>query len=146
MSFNPREITAFATDLACEAGALVAAAREDPALAIGLKADRDLLTSADLASERLIVSSIKARFPDHQILAEESAPVINYRSESGALLWVIDPIDGTVNFAHRRRQSAVSIGFVAGGLIQAGVVHAPFLKETFSAVRGQGAFLNGSPI
>jgi myo-inositol-1(or 4)-monophosphatase len=108
-------------------------------LSIELKGDKDLVTEVDRESERLIIQRLLARFPDHSILAEEgSCP----RGDS-PLCWVIDPLDGTTNFAHGFPWFCVSIALEAAGELVAAVIHNPIHDELFTAVKGEGAFLNG---
>lgn len=102
----------------------------------------DLVTDVDVASERLIVDRIRARFPDHAIVAEESAAAAVLSGRR----WVIDPVDGTTNFVHGHPFVAVSIALVDDEGPAVGVVHAPFLREVYHAVRGGGAFRDGRPI
>jgi myo-inositol-1(or 4)-monophosphatase len=103
---------------------------------------RDLVTEADKRSEQIIVDAITGRFPDHRILAEEGTST----GGSGAYRWIIDPLDGTTNFAHQYPLYCVSIAVERGGETLVGVVYAPYMDELFVAVRGQGATLNGAPI
>ena len=110
------------------------------------QAGQELVTEADIKVDRLICDAIRQRFPGHQILAEESAPDLADVSRMDGPLWIIDPIDGTVNYAHRHLHSAVSIAYACGGELQSGVVYNPFVDEMFHAQRGQGAFLNEQPI
>lgn len=110
------------------------------------KGERDLVTSGDLAAERCIIELIRKEFPDHAILSEEASPEATVSILEQDAVWIIDPIDGTTNFAHGHYMVAVSIAFASRGKIQSGVVHAPFLNETFAAERGQGATLNGMKI
>ncbi len=136
----------FAQDLARRAGALIAQARADRALDLSYKEGIELLTSADLQADQLIRDALEQAFPDHYILSEESSPQLTDRAQLRGPLWVIDPIDGTVNYAYNQPQVAVSIAFAAGGQVQVGVVHCPFVEETFTARRGGGAHLNGRAI
>jgi myo-inositol-1(or 4)-monophosphatase len=110
------------------------------------KGARDLLTSADLAAEKEIIGQIKKAFPTHHILSEEASPETTSQILTQDHVWIIDPIDGTTNFAHGHFQVGISIAYLERGQIQAGVVHAPFLHETFSAAKGHGAFCNSQPI
>lgn len=129
-----------ALGMAREAGALIielAAGRPE----VRHKGPIDIVTSADLRSEELIREKISSLFPDHGILAEEGGGI-----EDSDILWVIDPIDGTTNYAHGFPVFAVSIGIMLNGEPVAGVVYDPNLKEMFSAVKGRGATLNGRPI
>jgi myo-inositol-1(or 4)-monophosphatase len=102
----------------------------------------DLVTAADIASEHAILETIQAAFPDHAILAEESGQHHGH-SES---LWVIDPLDGTTNFAHNLAIFAVSIACVVEGQPLVGIVLNPSSGELFTAVKEQGAFLNNHAI
>jgi myo-inositol-1(or 4)-monophosphatase len=103
--------------------------------------ERDLVTAADLASERWIVPRLREAFPDHAIEAEEETH--DPQRDADDLRWFLDPLDGTVNFVHQLAPFAVSLGLYRGRVPQVGVVHAPRLGETFWAVRGGGAFLDG---
>ena len=136
----------FAEDLARRAGVLIAAEREGQMLDLSYKDGAELLTSADLKADQLIRDEIEKTFPEHRILSEESSPDLVDPVVLRGPLWVIDPIDGTVNYAYNQHQVAVSIAYAEGGRIRAGVVHCPFLDETFSAERGRGARLNEEPI
>ncbi|MCB2146956.1 MAG: inositol monophosphatase [Deltaproteobacteria bacterium] len=101
----------------------------------------DLVTEADTRSEAIIIDTITKAFPDHAILAEESGT----RQGSGGR-WIIDPLDGTTNFAHNLPFFCVSIAFAVDDHILAGFVLAPLLGELFVGVKDQGAQLNGAPI
>lgn len=102
----------------------------------------DLVTEADVGSEAAIIDTITSAFPDHAILAEESGR----HSGSGDGRWIIDPLDGTTNFAHNLPLFCVSIAFAMGEEIVAGFVLAPLLDALFVGLKGQGAQCNGSPI
>lgn len=109
----------------------------------------DFVTHVDREAEEEIVARVRARFPDHAILAEEGTAV---RVETGAAgaepdwLWIIDPLDGTTNFLHGYPMYAVSIGVAHHGTPVAGVVLASATGEEWTAVRGAGARLGGEPI
>lgn len=102
----------------------------------------NLVTEADHASEKAILSVIKSRFPEHQVLAEESGETI----QDSVYKWIIDPIDGTVNFAHGIPLNCVSIGIEHNGEMVMGAVYNPHLNEFFFAEKGKGAMLNDKPI
>lgn len=102
----------------------------------------DLVTEADIASEKLILEKIQAVFPDHAILAEESG----LKDGDVECQWIIDPLDGTTNFAHQLGLFAISIAFAFKGDVVVGIVLNPATGELFSAVQDQGAFLNGHAI
>lgn len=138
-------ILALAKDLASRAGELILSARARADFTAAYKAESEPVTSADLDCEKLIVSGVQSAFPDHNFLAEEQYS----KGGSGTLpshLWIIDPIDGTRNFARGHAHVASSIAYAREGVITAAVVHAPFLNETFSAIKGEGAWLNGQKI
>lgn len=102
----------------------------------------DLVTEYDQKAQEIIVRLLKKRYPDHGFLSEEN---LDERGKEPCL-WVIDPIDGTTNFAHGSPIFAVSIGLLHHQLPVIGVVYAPCMNELFVAVRGQGAWLNDKPI
>ena len=106
------------------------------------KGDVDLVTIADREAETVILAALRAAFPQHRVVAEESG------AHPGAddFVWYVDPLDGTTNFVHGFPHFAVSIGLVAGGRVVAAAVHDPLRDETFHAHHGGGAFLNGRPI
>jgi myo-inositol-1(or 4)-monophosphatase len=102
----------------------------------------DVVTDADRASEKLIVESLRAAFPDHGIIGEEGS-----RSQiAGDYIWYVDPLDGTTNFAHGLPIFCVSIGLARNNEVVAGVVYDPSRNELFAAQRGRGATLNGERI
>jgi myo-inositol-1(or 4)-monophosphatase len=102
----------------------------------------DLVTEVDHASEVFLLGEINQRWPGSYIVSEESGITAGDREHS----WLIDPLDGTVNYAHGIPFFAVSIAYSRGGVTQLGVVYDPMRNELFSAERGRGAQLNGSPI
>lgn len=106
------------------------------------KGEIDLVTEADLESQQLLVAGIAAAFPEDAVHAEEGAGA----PPPGKRLWVIDPLDGTTNFAHGLPIYAVSVAFVDDEVVQFGWVFAPALGERFFARRGGGAFRNGVPL
>ncbi|MFZ5916289.1 MAG: inositol monophosphatase family protein [Chloroflexota bacterium] len=104
---------------------------------------RDLVTEVDLAAQEVIVDTITARFPQHAILAEEGLGSLD---ELGEYTWIVDPLDGTTNYAFRLPIFAVSIGLAYRGESVLGVVYDPMRDQMFHAQVGQGAFLNGAPL
>lgn len=102
----------------------------------------DLVTEIDNRSERYLVAEIQRRYPEHGIMAEESG---EQRGED-CCLWFIDPLDGTVNYAHGIPVFTVSIAYQEGGVMKLGVVYEPMRDELFSAERGKKALLNGEEI
>lgn len=102
----------------------------------------NLVTEVDHAAEEIIIATIKESFPEHQILSEECGELY----QDSQYKWIIDPIDGTVNFAHRIPICAVSIGLEHEGKMILGGVYNPFINEMFIAERGQGTTLNGKKV
>jgi myo-inositol-1(or 4)-monophosphatase len=105
------------------------------------KSEKDVVTEVDHLSEAAIIETIRQAFPHDAYLAEESGT-----SGQGPRVWVIDPLDGTVNYANGLPFFAVSVGLVIDGQPAVGVVLDPIRDELFAAVKGQGATLDGKPI
>jgi myo-inositol-1(or 4)-monophosphatase len=99
----------------------------------------NLVSDADLDAEHAVVDVIRRSYPGHEVLAEE----VHSGEADAEHLWVIDPLDGTNNFAHRIPQIAVSIAYLRNGVAECGVVFNPLRDEWYIAARGMGAFLNG---
>lgn len=133
---------AAAQDIAAEAATLAMRMRPPPGAAQATLKDRqDWLTEADGAVERLISERLAAAFPEDGFQGEEAGS-----TRAGALRWVVDPIDGTSNYARGAARWCVSIGLVTEDTALLGVLAAPALGETFAACQGHGATLNGAPI
>jgi myo-inositol-1(or 4)-monophosphatase len=139
---DPRALRDAAVELAREAGSLLRAGY-GTIHAPERKGRIDLVTEFDRRSERLLLSRIAERFPGHAVLAEESGA---HAAGGATVRWLVDPLDGTTNFAHNYPFFAVSIGVEAEGELVAGAVYDPVREEMFAAARGAGAALNGSPI
>jgi myo-inositol-1(or 4)-monophosphatase len=138
-----QELLALALGLAEQASTLLLEARTRPNRGVDTKSSvTDLVSDADRASEVLIVSGILAVRPDDAILAEEGAS----RPGSSGVRWVIDPLDGTTNYLYGIPAWAVSIAAEVDGVAEVGVVADPSHREVYWAVRGEGAWCNGSPI
>ncbi|HIP92239.1 MAG TPA: inositol monophosphatase [Thermotoga sp.] len=101
---------------------------------------KDLVTDVDKESQKIIVENIRKNFPDEHIISEEGI------SEKGNKVWIIDPIDGTVNFVHGLPSFSISLAYVEKHKIIFGVVHVPVTGETFYAIKGKGAYMNGERI
>lgn len=134
----------FAVQTARDAGAVLVD-RLGRALQVSSKGDIDLVTEADLASEKLIIERIKSHYPRHAILAEESGATEIVAGTSD-WKWIIDPLDGTTNYAHGYPCFCVSIGLERAGSIEIAVIYDPMRDEVFAAERGLGATLNGRPM
>ena len=136
----------FAIQTARDAGRILAE-RFGRKIEISNKSEIDLVTESDLASERLIIDRIKTYYPRHSILAEESgATDPNGPENQNDWRWIIDPLDGTTNYAHGYPCFCVSIALEHQGKMEVGVVYDPLRDEMFAAGRGQGASLNGRRI
>lgn len=145
------EILSVATRAAAEAGELLREKWLEPRQ-IFKKGFRDLVTDADHASQALIVDIIRSHFPAHGFLVEEEASGL---PDSGTILWVIDPVDGTTNYSHQIPNYCISIAVVKrpstedvsdSPEVLAGVIYDPMQDELFKAAKGQGAFLNDAKI
>jgi myo-inositol-1(or 4)-monophosphatase len=106
------------------------------------KGEIDLVTEIDRRSESYLLDRIQTAYPDDQIIAEESG----FIRGNNANIWHIDPLDGTVNYAHGIPFYAVSLGYVKNGNMSLSVVYDPVRDESFTAQRNKGAFLNGKPL
>ena len=127
----------FAVDLARRAGVLLKE-KFNQKHEIHYKGEINLVTEADKMSEDLIIAAISQKFPDHGILSEESPFITGV----GKLRWIIDPLDGTTNYAHGYPVFCVSIALENEGKIVLGVIYDPMREEMFVAVRGGGLYLN----
>ncbi len=107
------------------------------------KGKDNLVTEADLAAQEAIIKIIRRHFPEHDIMAEESEATAK---SDAAHLWIIDPLDGTNNFAHTIPHFSVSIAYARSGRVLAGVIFDPPREEMFTAARDAGAFLNDHPL
>jgi len=136
------ELLGVAWEAASAAGEIIRANWQQPKT-IGYKGAIDLVTSVDRDSERKIVEIIQRYFPNHSILAEEETNVEGTQNE---FRWIVDPLDGTTNFAHGYPQFCVSIALEQHGQVIAGLVYDPLRRECFRAATGKGATLNGEPI
>lgn len=140
---SPPLLLDVAVEAAREAGELLLERFRRPAEGIETKSSStDLVSEADRAAERLILERLTRERPDDGILAEEGGG----RESSSGITWVVDPLDGTVNYLFRIPVWAVSIAARDADGEVVGVVHDPNRNETFTAARGEGAFLNGEPM
>jgi len=110
-------------------------------LKVRSKAHNEFVTQVDLAAEEAIIETIRERYPDHAFLAEESGP-----RGSGDIVWIIDPLDGTTNFVHGFPVFAVSIALRIKAKLEVAVIYDPNRQEIFTAIRGQGAQVDGHRI
>lgn len=106
----------------------------------------DLVTKADYASEQRMLAWIREAFPKDGIVTEEGSSSASESARAQGFRWILDPIDGTVNYANRMPGWVISIGLLYAGQRVGAIVEAPCLRERFRAVLGEGATLNGTPI
>jgi myo-inositol-1(or 4)-monophosphatase len=106
----------------------------------------DLVTKADFASEQRLITFIRQHFPEDGIVSEEGSQSADEASRSVSFRWILDPIDGTVNYANRIPGWAISIGLLWGDVVVGGIVTAPAMRERFRAIVGEGATFNGRRI
>lgn len=109
---------------------------------VTLKGSIDLVTEVDHQSEAFLLSELRRDFPAHQVIAEESG----FKQGKDCCVWYIDPLDGTINYAHGVPIFAVSIAYQEGGVLRLGAIYDPLRDECFTAERGHGAWLNGEQI
>ncbi len=134
----------FAMQIAREAGSVLV--QRLGAAKITNKGDIDLVTEADVAAENLIIERIRSYYPQHGILAEESGEAVLVEDKRSDWKWIIDPLDGTTNYAHGYPCFCVSIALEHAGVLEIGVVYDPVRNEMFAAERGKGATLNSRTI
>lgn len=129
----------FAVELAKEAGQVLMDHFQRRLVVKSKSTEIDLVTEADVASEKLIVEAIRQRYPEHSILSEEGMG----EEQAGEFLWLVDPLDGTVNYAHGYPVFSVTIALQREGETVLGVTYDPVQDELFWAEKGQGAYGNG---
>src|SRR5690242_7040899 len=139
---NDDKLLDVAWQAASRAGQLIRESWQKPK-SIEYKGAIDLVTSVDRESERIIIATIQSHFPGHSILAEEETIVCGADEECR---WIVDPLDGTTNFAHGYPQFCISIALEYDRETRLGVVFDPLRGEIFSALKGGGATLNEEPI
>lgn len=131
----------YVENLARQAGAILRAGY-DKEHQVGYKGVIDLVTEVDHESEKFLLGEIRKDFPDHHIFSEESG-IIQGNDQN---VWYVDPLDGTVNYAHHIPIFCVSVAYASGGGLSLGAVYDPMRDEMFLAERGKGASLNGRPL
>jgi myo-inositol-1(or 4)-monophosphatase len=139
------ELQAFALELAAEACRLIQSSAGRGLETTSLKDGLEIVTDTDLLVSEAAVKAIERVYPRHGVISEEIAGDRNARTTFDEY-WIIDPLDGTANFARNHDMCAVSIAYVRQGRTMVSVVAAPFRDECFSAIRGRGARLNNTPI
>lgn len=141
MQEKPSNLLKFAITLAKESAKLLQRL-QNKAKIVKEKGKGDFALDADIDSENYIMKKIRQKYPSHDILTEESG----HHHKDSEYLWIIDPLEGTLNYAHHLPIWAINIGLFYKGKPFIGVIYAPVLKELFYAAKGKGAYLNGKRI
>ncbi len=142
MADEPLSVVAEIAAAAARAGGDVLRASYGRVQSVNFKGLTDLVTEVDVRAEQTIVALLRDRFPTHQILAEEGS----VGGSDPRHRWIVDPLDGTTNYAHGLRVFSVSVGYERDGVLAAGAVFDPCQDELFLATRGSGATVNGQPL
>ncbi|XP_063986994.1 inositol monophosphatase 1-like [Diachasmimorpha longicaudata] len=135
-----------ALDLVKQAGAIIREKINRPKDVSLKSCDVDLVTESDKEVEKLFMGGISSRYPDHRFIGEETTASGAKAQLTDAPTWVIDPIDGTMNFVHGLPHTCISVALLVDKVTEMGFVYNPVIEQLFTARRGQGAFLNGKPI
>ncbi|KAG6928118.1 inositol monophosphatase 1 [Chelydra serpentina] len=136
----------YAVTLARKAGEVVREALKEEISIMVKSSPADLVTVTDQKVEKMIISSIKEKYPSHSFIGEESVAAGEGSTLTDNPTWIIDPIDGTTNFVHRFPFVAVSIGFVVNKKIEFGVVYSCVEDKMYTGRKGKGAFCNGQKL
>ena len=141
MQESPSSLLRFSLRIAKESARILQRMQDNAKIAVN-KIKGDFALDSDIASENHILKRIKQKYLGHDILTEES----KHEHQQSDYLWVIDPLEGTLNYAHKLPVWAVNVGLFYKRKPLLGVIYAPVLKELFHAVKGEGAYLNGKRI
>ncbi|XP_053414388.1 inositol monophosphatase 1 isoform X2 [Nycticebus coucang] len=141
-----QECMDYAVTLARQAGEVVCEAIKNEKNVMLKSSPADLVTVTDQKVEKMLISSIKEKYPSHSFIGEESVAAGEKCVLTDNPTWIIDPIDGTTNFVHRFPFVAVSIGFVVNKKIEFGVVYSCVEDKMYTARKGKGAFCNGQKL
>ncbi|EDW73110.1 uncharacterized protein Dwil_GK17369 [Drosophila willistoni] len=134
-------------NLVTEAGRLIARNNETRQDFVCKSGDIDLVTQTDKDVEKLLMDGIRQQFPEHKFIGEEeSSGDSGVNKLTDAPTWIIDPVDGTMNFVHAFPHSCISVGLKVNKVTEIGIVYNPILEQRFTARRGQGAYYNGRRI
>jgi myo-inositol-1(or 4)-monophosphatase len=138
------EIYNTARNWVLEAGSIIRNTINDP-IEVGSKSNpNDLVTSVDKSTEKFLVHKIKSKYPDHLLLTEEGFG--DTIQEANGIIWIIDPIDGTMNFVQQKRNFAISVGIYHDGIGEIGLIYNVMEDILYTAKRGEGAFKNGEKL
>lgn len=145
-TLNLNEIFLFLTDLVQRCGRIINDAYHHEKSLTDKISFADFATETDILVEKTLFDAIRQKYPKHDFIGEESTTDGNKVVFTENPVWIIDPIDGTTNFVHKFPYVSISIGFYVNKQAQIGIVYNPITNELFSAIKGQGALLNGRGI
>ncbi|XP_058458003.1 inositol monophosphatase 1-like [Malaya genurostris] len=146
MTLNLDECYDHVMALVEEAGKIIAARNYGKKNVVEKSSNIDLLTETDQQVERLLMDGITAKYSDHKFIGEEETSAGKQAELTSAPTWIIDPVDGTMNFVHSFPHSCISIALLVDKVAEIAIIHNPVLNQKFTARRGKGAFLNGNQI
>jgi len=129
-----------------EAGQLISARNLQEKCVEEKSCNIDLVTETDQEVEKLLIEGIKKQFPNHEFIGEEDSSAGKKAVLTDVPTWIIDPVDGTMNFVHSFPHSAISVALLVNKVTEIGIVYNPVLEQKYTARRGQGAFYNGKQI
>lgn len=129
-----------------QAGSIIREKIYQPKDVLTKSCDVDLVTEWDEKVEKLVIDGILSKYPDHKFIGEETTASGKKAELTDAPTWIIDPIDGTMNFVHGLPHTCISVGLLINKITEIGIVYNPILEQLFTARKGKGAFLNGAPI
>ncbi|KAK0081618.1 hypothetical protein PV325_011862 [Microctonus aethiopoides] len=135
-----------AFDLVKQAGTIIREKINRPKDVMVKSCEVDLVTETDKQVEKLFMDGISAKFPDHRFIGEETTSDGAKIQLTDAPTWIIDPIDGTMNFVHGLPHTCISVALVINKVTEIGIVYNPILEQLFTARKGKGSFLNGTSI
>ncbi|XP_011868922.1 PREDICTED: inositol monophosphatase 3-like [Vollenhovia emeryi] len=135
----------FAKELTLQAGKILECFKDEKV--VYHKGEWDFVTDCDHKIEKILIDGLSREFPDHKIIAEETVNAIGKMPElTDAPTWLLDPIDGTVNFMHSFPHFCISVALTVCKELVLGIIYNPSSTELYTAIKGKGAFLNGKPI
>ncbi|XP_043261586.1 inositol monophosphatase 1-like [Colletes gigas] len=146
MSSDNENYYSVVLSLVKEAGSIIREKINQPKNAMEKSCEVDLVTEWDQKVEKLLVDGISSKFPDHKFIGEEESSLGKKIELTEAPTWIIDPIDGTMNFVHGLPHTCISIALLINKTTEIGIVYNPILEQLFTACKGEGAFLNGNPV
>lgn len=129
-----------------EGGRIIADRNSGEKAVVEKSSNIDLLTETDQQVERLLMDGITGKYPEHKFIGEEETSAGKKAELTDAPTWIIDPVDGTMNFVHSFPHSCISIALLVNKVTEIGIIYNPVLNQKFTACRGKGAFMNGKQI